>query len=111
MEGRDRRGSAVYNIVREAILNRQQIIADYQGHRREMCPHVLGWTKGREKAMFYQFGGGSKSGLGPYGSEQNWRCVFIAQLSNVVAKDGRWYSATNYEHLSQPCVEEIDVKA
>jgi hypothetical protein len=110
MGGDSRRGSAAYNIIRDAILSRQQIVADYRGRTREMCPHVLGWTKGREHALLYQFGGGSASGLEPDGSDQNWRCVFVDQLRNVVAREGRWHTAANYGHATQPCVEQIDIK-
>ena len=30
--------SDTYNLIRQAILDKQQVIADYGGQRREMCP-------------------------------------------------------------------------
>ncbi len=29
--------SVTYNLIRQAILNKQQVVATYDGHRREMC--------------------------------------------------------------------------
>lgn len=98
-----------YQIIRDAILNKRQIIATYRGHVRELCPHVLGTKNGRAQALFYQFGGESSSGLAPMGSGQNWRCMFIDELEDVHARDGEWYSAPNHSR-PQTCVGVIDVE-
>ena len=98
----------VYAVIRQAILNKDQVIGIYQGHNREICPHVLGSKEGRSQALFYQFGGTSNSGLGPVGSGDNWRCFPIAGLSNVSTRKGDWYTAPNYSQ-QQTCVDFIDV--
>lgn len=98
-----------YAVIRDAILNRQQIKATYRGHPRELCPHVIGTKKGRPQALFYQFGGRSSSGLEPDGSARNWRCMFIDELSDVIAQDGDWHSAPNHSR-PQTCVDDIDVE-
>jgi hypothetical protein len=100
---------SVYQLVRDAILNRQQIVATYQGHVREMCPHVIGTKNGRERALFYQFGGSTSSGHIVPGSTANWRCILIDGLSGVSARDGEWKTADNHSR-SQTCVDEIDVE-
>ena len=41
--------SDTYNLIRQAILDKQQVIADYGGQRREMCPHAIGTKNGREQ--------------------------------------------------------------
>src|SRR5438093_12221689 len=97
-----------YALVRQAVLSKDQVIATYQGHRREMCPHVLGTKSGISQALFYQFGGESKSGLGPSGSPGNWRCIPIDQLQDVKVKKGPWHTATDYSR-QQTCVDQIDV--
>lgn len=81
--------SVVYHIVRNAVIRKQQIFAMYKGHPRQMCPHVIGMKNGREKALFYQFGGTSSTGhqIIP-GSPDNWRCLFLDELTNVEARDG-----------------------
>ncbi len=119
---------SVYTVVRSAIINRQQVIATYHGHRREMCPHVIGIKRGKpatrgsgsrpgkpatadeESALFYQFGGGSESGLQPLGSSANWRCVKIDELSNVSTRSGPWYTASGGHSQPETCVDDIDVE-
>lgn len=73
-----------------------------------MCPHTLGTNNGREHALFYQFGGGSSSGLST-DPRQNWRCMFLDELSNVSACNGPWHSGPNHSR-PQRCVAVIDVE-
>ncbi|MGS1319406.1 hypothetical protein [Stenotrophomonas geniculata] len=47
---------STYAIVRQAILDKHQITAVYDGYYREMCPHAIGEKNGKEQALFYQFG-------------------------------------------------------
>ena len=99
-----------YEIIRNAILNKEQVIAHYDGYPREMCPHVIGRKDSREQALFYQFGGGSNSSLAPIGSPKNWRCIEIAKLSEVSTRNGQWYTADNYSPSKQKCVDKVDVQ-
>jgi hypothetical protein len=62
--------AGTYALVRQAIIDKQQIVATYKGHVREMCPHAIGTKNGRQQALFFQFGGTSSSGLPPGGE---WR--------------------------------------
>ena len=96
----------IYDQLRDAILNRQQIIATYHGHRREMCPHILGYKSGRRHVLFFQFGGTSGSGLPASGE---WRCMDIDELHDVEVRDGQWH--TGLRHLRpQTCVDLIDME-
>ena len=99
----------VYDIIRQAILGKEQVIAIYNCHTREMCPHTLGTKDGRAQALFYQFGGSSSSGLGSDGSGNNWRCIPISGLTNVSTQAGDWHTAPNYSR-DQTCVDVIDVE-
>jgi hypothetical protein len=101
--------TATYSIVRRAIINKEQVIATYDGHVREMCPHVLGTKDGRPQALFYQFGGFSHSGLGPMGSPDNWRCLPIEGLSDVSTRAGEWHTASIYRRPHQMCVDSVDI--
>jgi len=101
--------SANYAIIRNAILNKQQVVATYKDHVREMCPHVIGTKNGREQALFYQFGGSSSSGAIIPGSPQNWRCIAIEGLSNIIVRTGTWHTGTNHSQ-PQTCVDNIDVE-
>lgn len=101
--------SPTYMKIRDAILQKLIVTADYDGFFREMCPHVLGMKNGKEHALFYQFGGGSRSGLAPNGSPANWRCIDILKLANVQTKQGTWATAANHSR-PQTCVGDIDVE-
>jgi len=98
-----------YNIIKDAILNKRQIIAVYNGHLREMCPHVIGTKNGIQQCLFYQFGGQSSSGRIVPGSQSNWRCIPISGLSQVEVKNGLWHTATNHSR-TQTCVDIVDVE-
>ena len=88
---------------------KQHVLATYDGYPREMCPHAIGTKNGREQALFYQFGGGSKSGLKPAGSPDNWRCIELAKLTGVSVRAGSWHTASNHSE-SQTCVCIVDVE-
>lgn len=98
-----------YSLVRQAIINKDQVIATYQGHNREMSPHVIGTKGGRQQALFYQFGGTSSSGLGPDGSGENWRCIPVDELQGVSTRKGAWHTAPTHSQ-EQTCVDSIDVE-
>lgn len=102
--------SATYQLVRQAILAKQNVEGDYQGHHREMSPHAIGLNKrGTEQALFYQYGGTSSSGLQPPGSPQNWRCIPLDSLLRVRMVGGQFHTAPNHSR-SQTCVAQIDVE-
>jgi hypothetical protein len=95
-----------YSVVRQAIVDKAQIVASYRGHRREMCPHVIGVKDGRRQALFFQFAGSSSSGLPPGGG---WRCIPIEGLSDVVSRPGTWYGERDPTQ-PQTCVDLVDVE-
>ena len=92
--------------ITDAIENKKQVIATYDGFRREMCPRVVGYKNGRAQALFYQFGGESKSGLQAPDSPNNWRCVPLDGLTVHEIRSGEWYSGPNHSR-PQRCVDEI----
>ncbi|MFN3462819.1 MAG: hypothetical protein ACK4X1_01965 [Terricaulis sp.] len=53
--------SPEYQLIREAILQKQQVVCLYHGAWRELCPHVIGLKRGREKVLSWQFGGETSS--------------------------------------------------
>jgi hypothetical protein len=109
----------IYQIIRQAILDKDIVVATYHGRIREMCPHVLGTKSGRLQSLMYQFAGSSSNGLEPEGSPANWRCIIVEELQNVSIKksEGQWHTASNYSR-PQTCVnpdeslvEFVDVAA
>ena len=100
-----------YTIIRDAILNKNSIAARFDGYDRRLSPHVIGTNKqGRRQALFYQYGGGSKSGLGPPGSRANWRCIPVDEMSNVRTISGEWHTADEHGTRPETCVAVIDVE-
>lgn len=98
-----------YELLKQAILKKQQVIATYDGFHREMCPHTLGYKNGRAHCLFYQFGGQSSSGPIIPGSDKNWRCIPVDRLSNLVIQDGPWHTGTRHTRR-QSCIDVIDVE-
>jgi len=98
-----------YDLIKSAIINKQHICATYNGYYREMCPHALGKKGIIEQALFYQFGGESSSGTIVPGSPNNWRCIPVNGLENVIVKSGSWYTANNHSTPSK-CIDIIDVE-
>lgn len=99
----------IYALIREALLTRQQVVATYNGHVREMCPHVLGETGGVRHALFYQFGGTSSQGPCRPGSPDNWRCIPLHRLTDVSIRPGDWHTTSIYARPTS-CVSEVDVQ-
>jgi len=98
-----------YDIIKQAILKKQQITATYNGLHREMCPHVIGKKNGKAHCLFYQFAGQSSSGSIVPNSLENWRCIPVDKLKDVVAREGEWNTAGNHS-TSQTCVDDVDVE-
>jgi hypothetical protein len=97
--------SATYQLFERAMRERKQITCTYDGSSREVCSHILGHSNKQEKALTYQFGGASRSGL-PQGGE--WRCLLLAKVRNVQLRDGRWYGGESHRQ-QQGCVDVVDI--
>jgi len=94
-----------YQLFAQAIRGRRQILCTYEGYPRELCPVVLGHTKGQETALTFQFGGASKSGL-PSGG--NWRCLLLSRVGDIQLRDGPWHAGGSHKQ-PQGCVETVDL--
>jgi hypothetical protein len=95
-----------YAVLRDAIVNKRQVVCEYQGRPREVCPHVIGTKNGHRKVLTFQFAGQSSTGLPPGGE---WRCMFVDQIRGAESRDGEWH--TNPRHTQpQTCVDGIDVE-
>jgi hypothetical protein len=97
--------SANYQIFEQAMRLRKQVVCSYGGYRRELCPILLGHSQGEEKALTYQFGGESGSGL-PAGGE--WRCLWLSRVSHAQLRNGPWFAGSS-NLQQQGCVEDVDL--
>jgi hypothetical protein len=93
------------------VLSKRPVRATYRGRDRWLCPHRLGWNhEGQVRALCYQYGGESGSGLQAPGSPANWRCIALEKLSQVELLEDAWRSAPNHSR-PQTCVAVADVDA
>ena len=97
--------SATYRLFEQAMTERRQILCEYDGYRRELCPIILGHSRGEEKALVYQFGGESRSGLPPGGE---WKCLWLFKIGNVQLRDGPWHAGSRHSQ-EQKCVDIVDL--
>jgi hypothetical protein len=99
----------IYRLVSAAAVQHRPITALYDGTRRLLCPHVLGYNQPGEWRVFcYQYGGETKSGPLPAGGDGIWRCLALRKLSIVEVLDGPWRTEP---HAPQRCVEHIELDA
>ena len=98
-----------YSLIKNAILNKQQVHATYHGFRRLMCPHAIGTKNGKNQALFYQFGGESSQGTIVSPSPSNWRCIPIDTLTDIQIVGGQWHTYGNHSTPSK-CIDTIDVE-
>jgi hypothetical protein len=101
--------SSVYRLIRDAIINKHQVIATYHGFKREMCPHAIGLKNGAEQALLFQFAGDTSKGPIKTDAKNNWRCLTLSTLRDVTAHSGSWHTFNNYSQQST-CIDHIDVE-
>ncbi len=101
----------IYKLVWAAVANKQPMSAIYKERPRLFCPHRLGRNQdGQLRALCYQYGGESKSGLAPVGSPANWRCIVLEKLRAVELLEGSWKTAPNHSRPAT-CVVDADIDA
>ena len=99
----------IYALLRVAATRKQPVAAIYDSLPRLLCPHILGRSKGGHlRALCYQLGGGSGSGL-RRGADGwgGWRCLAVDKLSQVELQEGGWRTESHASR--QSCVEQVDV--
>jgi hypothetical protein len=101
----------IYRLIWTATAHKRPVRAMYKDLPRLFCPHRLGRNRlGQLRALCYQYGGESESGLEATGSPANWRCVVLEKLRSVELLDGPWRSAPNHSRPAS-CVMEADIDA
>lgn len=98
----------IYTLLVKAASGKQPVMAVYDDLPSLLCPHVLGRDRqGRLRALCYQSGGGSGSGLNQESDGVGgWRCLAVEKLSHVAPASGAWRSQPRSSR--QHCVERID---
>jgi hypothetical protein len=99
---------ASYELIKEAIKNKQSITCFYNGYLRKMSPHIIGTKNGRQQAFFYQYGGQSSQGIS-FNRDNNWRCIFIDKITNLSINDDKFETSDNHSQR-QSCIDYVDIK-
>ena len=99
-----------YDLIRNAVLERDSLSARYQGHLRIFSPVLLGTKEGEPHVLGYQFDGTSHQPLRPDGSPENWRCLRVSELTDLNVLPGIWHIAGKRKG-SQNCIGQVDVSA
>ncbi len=97
--------SPTYELFAEAMASRKQVVCVFDGYRREVCPIVLGYTDGQERALVYQFAGESTRPLPPEGA---WRCFALSRVREAKLRSGPWHAGDRHER-QQGCVKDVDL--
>ncbi|WP_342641515.1 hypothetical protein [Rhodoligotrophos ferricapiens] len=97
--------SSTYKLFAKAMAERKQVVCVAKGFKRELCPIVLGHTRGQERALAYQFAGESTTTLPPGG---DWRCIHLADVTEIQLRDGPWHAGSRHR-TRQTCVEDVDL--
>ena len=81
----------IHRLVAAAAVQHRPSAAWYDGARRLLCPHVVGYNQpGQWRVFCYQYGGETKSGPLPSSGEGIWRCLSLMKLSSVELLDSPW---------------------
>jgi hypothetical protein len=88
---------------RSAILAERQVVCNYHGRKRELCPHIIGTNKnGEEVVLAWQFAGESSGPL------PQWRRLRLANVRDARAREGPWHEGGSHRS-EQTCVNSIDL--
>ena len=102
--------SEFFELLHDAIANRENVSAEYDGYDREMTPHTLGFKNGREQCLFYQFGGNSSSSSHfPQNDPRNWRCMEVSRLRNLEVVEGLPQTCDRHSQ-PQTCVDDVEIE-
>lgn len=97
--------STTYQLIEKAMAERKEVLCFYDGFARELCPAILGHTKGQERVFAYQFAGDASEGLPPGGA---WKCLQLHKMREVKLRSGPWHTGTSHKS-PQSCIEEVDL--
>ena len=96
--------SRVHAILLRAMREQRPVACTYQGHRREICPVMLGSTGLEEKALVFQFGGTTSKG--PI-RKPDWKCFKLDEVRDAVLIEGRWRSGSDHSE-AQHCMKMVE---
>ena len=98
------------DLLRQAIHEKWQVSAYYDGHPRQFCPYAIGYRNGEERVLVYQIGGSSRNG--PVRAQ--WKCFVVSNLSSVkLLNQDTWPISIiiNITEQLQQCIATVTAQA
>lgn len=99
---------SAWAVLARALGERRPVRARYHGVERLLCPHALGWKRGRAKLLAYQTAGKTSHGQLPAEPQQRWRSMFVDEIEDAVLTDDPWQTADNYS-LSTNALDRVEI--
>jgi hypothetical protein len=90
-----------------AVENHTPLVCRYGGHRREICPIIVGHSEGEEATLVWQMGGETSGGPLIKGE---WKCLKLAMVRSQEIGEGSWQVGLSHQQ-AQSCVKEVDYDA
>lgn len=97
-------GVGPVEVIRQAMLKRQQISLLYRGHVRHCCPHAIGTRAGRPYVLMFQFSGRSNNPMPPGGT---WRCMDLEEITQISVMNGRWQGGPAHSR-PRGCLDTVE---
>ena len=100
-----RESAVTYQIIRQAIVDRQCASALYEDYVRVFCPGTISKDElGTEVVVAFQYGGGYHGGL-PLGGK--WCCFRVSDIDLISITGDAWRMGTSGRRISW--VTDVDV--
>lgn len=99
-----------WEVLARALAERRAVRARYHGHERVVCPHILGWARGRAEVLVYQAAGTTSAGVLPTDTSQRWRTMFVDEIEDPVVIEGGWQSAPNYDGIGPVSMNVVEAR-
>ena len=96
--------SPTHALFLQAMRTKRPVSCVYQGHKREICPVMLGRTSLEEKALVFQFGGSTSDG--PLG-KPDWKCFKLAEVRDAQLATGNWHAGSEHSQ-AQSCMKMVE---
>jgi hypothetical protein len=102
----------IYDTLRESILSQRPCRISRSGQpERKVCPYRIGKSsEGDLNVLYYQYAGYSESGLRPAGSNANWRCNRISEITTAEIMDEAWRQPLQKPETRGTCVISSDIE-
>ncbi|MCK1309542.1 hypothetical protein [Bradyrhizobium sp. 45] len=99
--------SAVFMILRQALLERRPVQVSHDGKCQTVCPYILGHAAGEERAFVLVVDASSRT---KRPVQAKWICLRLSKIDDVRFADEPWIEQ-DYPGPVQRCVDQVHLDA